>query len=186
MGCNGIQKQVTLPYVRVPNLKFHNPTFSLVLHLAGSLPFPMLKIWKQAWKKEDSSRKSQSGEDSDQEGQLGGTSGGRPPLDVTATFPPNSGDSLLVSVDSHDRSEKKRLRTAAGEDSVPNDSTDPPTKKSRIETRDSLKDHLPEILESDEPISTPPFASFEAQILDQAKRENSEVHSNSLWADFGG
>lgn len=138
----------------------------------------MLKIWKQAWKKEDSSRKPQSGEDSDQEGQLGGTSSGRPSVDDSAAVPPNSGDSLLVVVESHDKPGKKRLRTGPGEDSVSTDSADPAAKKLRTETRDSLKDHLPEIIESDVPTSTClTFASFEEQILDQAKRENSEVPS---------
>jgi hypothetical protein len=139
----------------------------------------MLKIWKQAWKKEeDSSRRPQSEEDSDQEGQLGGTSSGRPSLDDSSAVPPNSGDSLLISVEPHDGSGKKRLRSGSSEDSTSSGSADPPTKKSRIETHDSLRDHLPEIIESDAPTWTViNFSSFEEQILDQAKQENSAILS---------
>jgi hypothetical protein len=126
----------------------------------------MLKIWKQTWKKEDESRRSQSGKDIDHDE---GTS------DVALAPASSSGDSVSVPHDAQDKSGKKRIRNV--ELQTP-DSTDPPLKKSKVERaeiRDSLRDYLPEVLETDDTVASPLLASsIEDQILEQAKRENSE------------
>jgi hypothetical protein len=123
----------------------------------------MLKIWKQTWKKEDESRRSQSGKDIDHDE---GTS------DV-AVAPVSS--SVSVPDDAQDKSGKKRIRNVGLQ--AP-DSTDPPLKKSKVERaeiRDSLRDYLPEVLETDDTVASPlPASSVEDQILEQAKHENSE------------
>jgi hypothetical protein len=137
----------------------------------------MLKIWKQAWKREDP-RRPLLGQDGDQGGQLSGTSLGAPSLEAAVAVPPADGNPLL-SVLSHGGITLKRTRTSDEPEPSANDRADRSAKRAKSEqrpsTQDSLRNHLPEVLElPGTVISSPSTASFEEQILEQAKRENSK------------
>jgi hypothetical protein len=142
--------------------------------------FQMLKIWKQAWKREGSARKPQSGHDSDPDGQLSGTSDRqRTSVDATAAVPPTTGESVLVPVEPHGPSPQKRPWIG---DAVA-DSPDHLSKKSKAEQsppRDTLGNHLPEMAEDEDSNSrrSRMYAEiFEEEILEHAKRENSQFVS---------
>jgi hypothetical protein len=148
----------------------------------------MLKIWKRTWKeKGDSSRKSQSGQDSDQGARLSGTSTSDPNLDLAEAVPPTSGDPRLVSVVPPGYSRSKRSRK--GLESEPSaDFVSAPdrllkkAKHDRTTIPDSLGNHLPEVTEDNQSgvSSLPSFIHFTERVLDKAKCENSKVVLSSL------
>jgi hypothetical protein len=140
----------------------------------------MLKIWKRTWKeKADSARKSQSGQDSDQEAQLSGTSSSAPNLDAAEAALP-TGDPLLVPVVPPGHSRTKRSRKGLESEPPAGFVSDRPLKKTKQDQTsipDSLGNHLPEVTEDDQSgvSSLPSFINFSEQVLDQAKCENSKV-----------
>jgi hypothetical protein len=142
----------------------------------------MLKIWKQAWKREES-RRPQLAQDGDKEGQSSGTGNepDAPHPNVTAEVSQNPKDPHLISVvPSHDQNRFKRARTNHDSASSSSDDADWPAKRARAAiAHDSLRSDLPG---NDSPKSRDTAhtswllgANLEDQILEQAKRENSKV-----------
>jgi hypothetical protein len=143
----------------------------------------MLKIWKNAWKKQDSSSKPQSGRDSDQEDQLSGTSSGlRTSTDAGAAAPPNTGNSVLATVESNDPM-KKRSRTDSAV-SDPEDHVAKIPKPNVPDSRDSLGNVLPEMAEDEDSESRRSriYAEiFEEEILEHVRNENSPFIPSFFW-----
>jgi hypothetical protein len=140
----------------------------------------MLKIWKQAWKREDPARSL--GQGSEQELQLSGASSGAPSMDAATAAPPSSDDAVLIPA--INQVGVKRRRSSPDLQSPLDGFLDRPPKISKIDhgtvhlIRDSLGNHLPEVTTTPDSRQTRSFISvtnFEDQVLDQARRENSAV-----------
>lgn len=138
----------------------------------------MLKIWKRAWKRKEDPTRSQSEQDTSQDGMMGGPSNGASFEDVAVAVPPS--DTLLAATLSTGPFRTKRSRNK----DEPHDPTDPPFKKPKTDSHartDSLRNHLPEILGPQSSVSPVPSISiFRDQVLAIAREENSKCFSFSL------
>jgi endoribonuclease Dicer len=153
----------------------------------------MLKIWKQAWKKEDSTRRPHSEQNSDAQGApLSGASSGSFPLTSAAAAPLSADDvSLGPVLPRGRRGATKRTRAGDVTELSVNSDGDRPRKRTRFQddetslTKDTLGNHLPEVIEADAGVrpETPPLrrATFEEELFEQAKAENSEFSKYDLW-----
>lgn len=129
----------------------------------------MLKIWKRSWKASDDPRRVR---DNDQEGILGGLSS----ISSSSAVTPSS-DANLASISPLGDSRVKRTRTSKDQQDLVDDQ---PHKKSRRDEHpvsDSLGNHLPEIgdVEKTESSVPPSISVFREQVMEQAKRENSDL-----------
>lgn len=145
----------------------------------------MLKIWKQTWKKDDSTRRSKTnGEVEAQDASQSGTGTDVSSQNTLSAAPPNSGDIDLGSV-------LPRGRRGAAKRARVDDSTDPnrpPKKRKGTSTEadafDTLGNHLPELIRAESNVrsdTSVPKATFEDDVLDQAKNLNSEFHHCSSY-----
>lgn len=153
----------------------------------------MLKIWKQAWKNGDSTRHPHSEQNSDaQDAPLSGASSGSSPMTSAAAVPPITVDDSLGSVLPRGRrGTTKRTRANDAEEPSVNSDTDRPRKKTKFQdeetylAKDTLGNHLPEVIEAGVAVrpETPPLrrATFEEELFEHAKTENSEFGEYNLW-----
>ncbi|KII94731.1 hypothetical protein PLICRDRAFT_190066 [Plicaturopsis crispa FD-325 SS-3] len=156
----------------------------------------MLKIWKQGWKNQDSSRRAQSEQvdDGSPDTQISGASSSGSHLDSAAAAPQSTVDAApgpdIVPVQTEEAgARRKRTSPNVAEEHAR------PAKKLKTEEedvpaqRDTLGNHLPEIFDVDKSVSTN-AASFEQQVLDQVKMENtiavlgSSSAANKVSIDF--
>lgn len=143
----------------------------------------MLKIWKQTWKKGDTTRRPQSEHDSDAQGaSLSGTSRDGSPKASVATVPLTTDDaSLGPFLPRGRRGATKRTRTSEVADEELGDGARKRLKLEDEETnsiKDTLGNHLPEVIAAEAVVrpETPPLrrATLEEAIFDQAQVENSQ------------
>lgn len=146
----------------------------------------MLKIWKQAWKNEDSARRPQSGGDSDDQGaMLGRTSRAGSPQTSTSVAPPDvSGSGLGPILPLGQRGNTKRTRPYDSEPSMDSD-FDRLQKRAKVKNgetshNDPISNHLPEIPVPNTPTRSEILpihgATFPDELFAQAKIQNSEKH----------
>ena len=138
----------------------------------------MLKIWKQTWKKDDSTRRSKT----DGEVEAQGASQSGTGIDVSSqntlsAAPPNSDDIDLGSV--LPRGRRGAAKRARADDSV--DPNRPPKKRKAASAADpafdTLGNHLPELIRAEYNVRSDTSvlrSTFEDEVLDQAKSLNSE------------
>ena len=136
----------------------------------------MLKIWKQAWKKEVPSPSSTFERDDDRSGPSNGTSGLRISVDSAAVSPPSTDELGLLPVRPLDASgtERPRARESASE------TVNHPSKRLKLDESSAklfTGRHLPEMADDEEKESrkSKVYAEiFQEEILNHVKRENSQ------------
>jgi endoribonuclease Dicer len=147
----------------------HESLLFVALVFSPSTSF-MLKIWKRTWNPDD----PRPMRDSDQEDISGGPSSIASFVVAGAATPPS--DAILPSVLPLGSSRGKRTRTSKELEDLVDDQPHKKSRQHRQPASSSLGNHLPEIndvgkLESLIPRS---ISAFREQVLEQAKRENSE------------
>ena len=129
----------------------------------------MLKIWKRTWKTSDDPRRVRN---NDQEGILGGLSNSASSA-VPGVATPLS-DAILGSVSD---SRVKRTRTSKDLEDLVDDQPHKKPRRDRQPVSGSLGSYLPEIndVETIESLIPRSISVFREQVMEQAKRENSEL-----------